>query len=106
MNNKEITIETDAGTIILYANKKEQCAGIMLAPKGAKPDDENIDIAFVGCVDDNNRDQCNPRHEKLTNLRVWCYEDVYDTDRTHEFIIHAKEALESLSRSYQPDSLK
>lgn len=103
MDNNEIRIKTKAGTILVYANQKEQNAGIMLIPDGG---DDEIDIAYVECIDDKHRNISNPNHDDLKNIHAMTYEDVWDENYTHDFIINGDEAKKSVTESYQPDSHK
>lgn len=103
MNINEIRIKTNAGTIILYGDYETQTAGISFIPNDAH---EEIDIAYVKCTDNNNKDAYENKHGELKNLHVYCYEDVWNEDYTHDFIISGEEAYESLTKPYQPESQK
>lgn len=103
MNTSEIRIKTHAGTILVYANAKDQNAGIMLVPDGS---DDEIDIAYVECVDDENHRAYDPKHKTLKNIRCQIYENVFDENYTHNFTINGDEAKRSVTEAYQPDSHK
>lgn len=103
MNEKEIRIKTDIGTLLLYADEKSQSAGIMLIPEGT---DEEIDIAYATCVDVDGNDKCTPMHSQLVALKTYTYEDVYDENYTHSFTINGKDARDSVTTPHQPDSAK
>lgn len=107
MYDKEIRIKTDAGILLVYANEKDQNAGIMLIPKGCENEPDNeIDIAYVECVDDKGRGVYAPNHGILKLVQGRIYENVYDTDYTHGFKIDSEDAAKSIMIPGQPDSHK
>lgn len=103
MSYVDIRIETEIGTLTVYANEDDQCAGITLMPKGC---DEEIDIAYARCIDENGNDASNPNHGEMTKVETLCYEDVWTEDHTRKFVIDVDEAVKSLTMPYQPDSQK
>ena len=103
MDTKEIRMETEGGTLVVYTNPQEQDVGIMFIPKNT---DEEIDVAYVKCVDNANHDINCRNHGPLKNLHVFGYGDVYDESYTHDFTIDADEAYQAVTESYQPDSAK
>lgn len=107
MSNKEIRIKTDAGTLLIYANEKDQNAGIMLIPKGCENEPDNeIDIAYVECIDEKGQNVYTPNHGMLKVVQGRIYENVHDTNCTHEFKIDSEDAAKSITTSGQPDSHK
>lgn len=103
MSYVDIRIETEIGTLTVYASEDDQCAGITLMPKGC---DEEIDIAYARCIDKNGNDASNPNHGEMKKVETLCYEDVWTEDHTRKFIIDIDEAVKSLTMPYQPDSQK
>lgn len=103
MQEKEIRIKTDIGTLLLYACEKTQSAGIILIPEGT---DEEIDIAYATCIDADGNDSYKSKQNRLIALKTYIYEDVYDENYTRSFTIDGKDAHNSVTESYQPDSAK
>ena len=94
MDNKEIRIKTDAGTILVYANQRDQNAGIMLIPDGG---DDEIEIAYVECVDDDGENAQSTAHLALTNIYGAIYENALNEHATHDFTIGSDEIQKRIS---------
>lgn len=103
MDTPEIRIETECGTLIVYADQRAQHAGIALIPKGA---DETIDVIYAECVDIRNKDAIEKDHGPLKRLRVFEYSNVYDKTYTHDFIIDSDNARRAVTEDYSSDSAK
>lgn len=103
MMSKQIIIKTDAGTLFLQGDEGSQTADVTFMPNDHG---EEIDLIHISCTDKNDRDSYHPNHDKLKNINVHCYEDVWDENYTHAFRIDTDEAVKSLDEPYQPDSHK
>lgn len=102
-SGKEIRIEIDAGTIVLYGNEERQNAGIMFVPKGTNTE---IDVVYVESTDDKKNPAEFDNHGPLNKIRVFEYSDVWDEDYQRDFIIDTDEAARSVTEAFQPESQK